>query len=139
MGYIDLLEKADVSLDKSLENFDYQINILYQLQNDMNKHPKKYSIKDVEVIKKMRKQLKNDLIFTKPDDPKYKEMPLNQKHAIPSFNNLEIYLSLLDLDSQEGFSNSKKFYEERISSGIHYINLDFYKLEIDLYQKAFQL
>ena len=139
MGYIDLLEKADVSLDKSLENFDYQINILYQLQNDMNMHPLKYSIKDTEVIKNMRKQLKNDLIFTKPDDPKYKEMPLNQKHAIPNFNSLEIHLSFLDLDSEEGFSYSKKFYKERISSGVHYIDLNFNNLQINLYQKAFQL
>ena len=76
---IDLIDKAGVSIHKSLNNANYQINILYQLQYNMSRHPKQYSIKDAKVLNKMKKQLKDNPIFTRIDDPKIQEMSLDHR------------------------------------------------------------
>ena len=90
---IGLLEKAGVSLDKSFDNINYQLNIIYQLQENINYHPDKYSIKDAKVYNKMIKQLKEDPIFTRRDNPKYIDLSDDYHDAIRRFNNLELHLS----------------------------------------------
>ena len=75
---IDLINKAGISLDKSLDNHSYQANILYQLQLNMNSRPKKYSVKDVKTFNYMTKQLKDDPTFTKLNDNKYRD-PLQEE------------------------------------------------------------
>ena len=72
---IDLLTQSGVSLERSLSNVYYCIDILYQLQYNMSRHPKQYSIKDAKVLNKMTKQLKDNPIFTRIDDPKIQEIP----------------------------------------------------------------
>ena len=76
---IDLLTKSGVSLERSLSNVYYCIDILYQLQYNMSRHPKQYSIKDAKVLNKMKKQLKDNPIFTRIDDPKIQEMSLDHR------------------------------------------------------------
>ena len=39
---IDLMTKAKISLEKSIDELDYHINIIKQLHDHMNKHAKKY-------------------------------------------------------------------------------------------------
>ena len=76
---IDLLTKSGVSLERSSSNVYYCIDILYQLQYNMSRHPKQYSIKDAKVLNKMKKQLKDNPIFTRIDDPKIQEMSLDHR------------------------------------------------------------
>ena len=76
---IYLLAKYGVSLERSLSNVYYCIDILYQLQYNMSRHPKQYSIKDAKVLNKMKKQVKDNPIFTRIDDPKIQEMSLDHR------------------------------------------------------------
>ena len=76
---IDLLTKSGVSLERSLSNVYYCIDILYHLQYNMSLRPKKYSIRDAEALNKMKKQLKDNPIFTRIDDPKIQEMSLDHR------------------------------------------------------------
>ena len=136
---IDLIEKAGISLDKSLDNHSYQANILYQLQLNMNSRPKKYSVKDVKTFNYMTKQLKDDPAFTKLDDNKYREMAIDHLHASFELNSIQLHLSLMNFDSEEGYSKSLHFCQQRVSSSVSVLYLHFDYLSIDFYQKAFQL
>ena len=77
IGLFPLLSR--VRLGKLFDNVDYFVNIFYQLQYDMNLNPENYSIRDAKVLNKMTKQLKDNPIFTRIDDPKFQEMSLDHR------------------------------------------------------------
>ena len=136
---IDLIDKAGVSIHKSLNNANYQINILYQLQYDMNLNPENYSIRDAKVLNKMKMQIKDNPIFTRIDDPKFQEMSLDHRSTWYRFNTLDLFLSSINLDSEQSCDKYKQFYKERILSGFYMLYLYFDGLPLNLYHKAFQL
>ena len=135
---IDLLVKAGISLEKSLDHINYQANIICQLQDDMNDHPKKYSKRDAELLGKMKKQLKENPIFTRPESDMYIKMPKDLQNTTGQLTNLDINLSSINLDSEEKHDKHKQFYKERVLSGVYQLYLFFDGLSTDLYQKAFK-
>ena len=87
----------------------------------------------------MIKQLKHNPAFTRQDDDKYEQMSLDYQNAGRNFKWLSLYLSSMNLESDEQYAKYKKFYKERIKSGAHVLHLHFEGLSIDLYQKAFKM
>ena len=133
---IDLLEKAGDNLDELDYDFDYQVQIIYQLQQDMNKNHEKYSVKDAKLLNRMIKQLKDSPSFTRFDDPRYDKLTKNHQGTSTILNMLQ--LSSKNLDSEKEYIKYIQFFQERISPEI--VSLDIYfDLPIDLYQKAFEL
>ena len=136
---IGLLVKAGVSSEKWLENYDYQLNILYKVQKHMNLNPQKYSRKDAYVFNNMKKQLIDDPIIRTYDEQKFGELSFDDQSMNMEMNTLQLDLSSMNLDSDQSYNKYKKFYRERVSSGVYFLHLSFENLSINLYQKAFQL
>ena len=114
---IGLLAKAGAHLENSLDNVNYQINIIHQLQEDMNKRPEKYSKNDAKVYNKMKKQLKDDPIFTKIDDANIDEKSIDYLMISGDLSRLTLKLSSMDIGSEESYNKYIQFYKERTSSG----------------------
>ena len=109
---IDLLEKAGDNLDELDYDFDYQVQIIYQLQQDMNKNLEKYSVKDAKLLNRMIKQLKDSPSFTRFDDPRYDKLTKNHQDTSTILNMLQ--LSSKNLDSEKEYIKYIQFFQERI-------------------------
>ena len=136
---IDLIEKAGIDLDLSMENLDYRVNIIYRLQKDMNRHSKKYSVKDAKVLNSMMKQLKDEPILTAEEDIKFENISLFYRITSMDFNVLRLDLEPEHLNSEENYDKYKQFCKQRISSTIYKLDINCKHLSFDLYHKGFQL